>query len=140
MPALRKLSGDDNFFSVVDSGSEDSNIKTEITREKEMILLGQKNKNLACSLKIAQADIQKLNEDYANLCLKYKWLEKDSGSKGQKSQEIKSLKTELSRYHEVLTKIPGTLFKNRNPPLPAERDEAILTRLNSCDQELYFKI
>jgi hypothetical protein len=66
---LRKLSGED-FFDVVEpdadvfGGGVGGN---EISVEEGLVLCQQEKKTLVVSLKIAQADISKLNADYANL-------------------------------------------------------------------------
>jgi hypothetical protein len=84
---LRKLSDGEDFFDVVEPEDEIFSAqfvgKTEISLEEGQVLLQQEKKTLVCSLKIAQADIQKLNADYANLSLRYKWLETDAGPKGR---------------------------------------------------------
>jgi hypothetical protein len=84
---LRKLSDGEDFFDVVEPEAEIFSAqfagKTEISLEEGLVLLQQEKKTLVCSLKIAQADIQKLNADYANLSLRYKWLETDAGPKGR---------------------------------------------------------
>jgi hypothetical protein len=67
---LRKLSGGEDFFDVVEPDNE---IFQEgvggygVGLEEGLVLCQQENKTLVVSLKIAQADISKLNADYANL-------------------------------------------------------------------------
>jgi hypothetical protein len=84
---LRKLSDGEDFFDVVEPEAEILSAgfggKTEISLEEGLVLLQQEKKTLVCSLKIAQADIQKLNADYVNLSLRYKWLEIDAGPNGR---------------------------------------------------------
>lgn len=84
---LRKLSDGEDFFDVVEPEAEifpaGFGGKTEVSLEEGLVFLQQEKKTLVCSLKIAQADIQKLNADYANLSLRYKWLETDAGPNGR---------------------------------------------------------